>query len=833
MSLRYQLCRIVLLSVSLFCTCFSGGVLRAGGGAENLVLVVNADSWASKMIANEYIALRELPENRIVYLSNLGSFETINVDDFRDKILKPVIATIQQRGLGTETDYIAYSSDFPTAINVKGDIGKTRLPRMITPVASINGLTYLYQQALSGNPEYLRLDSNRYIRLPIEKRKVTPPTEADQKQYMAAQQLLQKQQWDEAAKILEVLAKKYPDRPDTAYNLACCYARQEKTGQALAALELAIRRGWSNRSHTQKDDDLQSLRENEQFQALLQKMEKQENQLVEVQDTLGFRSQYQWDRNGTKVSGGGVGYLLSCMLAVTSGRGNSVNEAIASLRKSVQADQTQPDGTIYYVRNSNVRSTTRERLFASAVATLMQLGVKAEIVDGILPDQKDDVAGAMIGTARFDWLKSKSKILPGAICEHLTSFGGIMREEASQTPLTEFIRHGAAGSSGTVTEPFAIQAKFPLAFIHTHYARGCSLAEAFYQSVRGPYQLLVVGDPLCQPWAKAPQFKVRGLQANEEVKGTIVLQPQTNSNAVKVREYRLYLDGRRIDTCRPGEQFSLATEGMPEGWHEARIVAIADNSIETQSRTKLPFHINNRGQQVKLSSPDGNDLNHNDKLKLKAVAEDAETITFLHNLRPFERIQGGDGIVEVDPKLFGCGPVTIRAVAIIQKRPVFSNPLTINIQPPKPIKGKEIIVESWADGLLLKNEKQRPVVVTDTKDRDWLRKQLNNRIGAFQLEGYFAADADLYQFQFRGNAIEEILVDKTSIWKAKDENNDENRWQFVPVALTEGQHHLEIRGRSNSQSNLEIRFGNRGAQRLSSKRFQHPKSDEPESKTNQ
>ena len=62
--------------------------------------------------------------------------------------------------------------------------------------------------------------------------------------------------------------------------------------------------------------------------------------------------------------------------------------------------------------------------------------------------------------------------------------------------MTDWISAGAAGTSGTVTEPYAMQQKFPMPFIHVHYAKGCSLAEAFYQSLMGPYQLLVLGDPL-------------------------------------------------------------------------------------------------------------------------------------------------------------------------------------------------------------------------------------------------------------------------------------------------------------------------------------------------
>jgi len=73
--------------------------------------------------------------------------------------------------------------------------------------------------------------------------------------------------------------------------------------------------------------------------------------------------------------------------------------------------------------------------------------------------------------------------LPGAIAESLTSYGGHF-DHGGQTKLTEFLRHGAAGSSGAVQEPWSIQAKFPVPLLHAYYADGCSLAEAFYQSIQ-------------------------------------------------------------------------------------------------------------------------------------------------------------------------------------------------------------------------------------------------------------------------------------------------------------------------------------------------------------
>ena len=97
------------------------------------------------------------------------------------------------------------------------------------------------------------------------------------------------------------------------------------------------------------------------------------------------------------------------------------------------------------------------------------------------------------------------QLLPGAMADNLDQHGWRHEGRGGQTTSSEMIRAGAAGSSGTVTEPYALQEKFPHAQMYVAYARGASLAEAFYSYVTGPYQLLIVGDPLCQPCSPAPQ----------------------------------------------------------------------------------------------------------------------------------------------------------------------------------------------------------------------------------------------------------------------------------------------------------------------------------------
>ncbi len=319
-------------------------------------------------------------------------------------------------------------------------------------------------------------------------------------------------------------------------------------------------------------------------------LDKIEQQTISIRASRGFRGSQGWGPDGKPVDTGGMRYVLSTVLAVTRGRGTSVDEAIAGLRRSVSADNTHPNGTIYYLRNGNIRSTSRDGLFPSAVAKLKAGGIRAQIVDGTIPKGKTDVQGVMVSTANFDWKSAGSTIQPGAICEHFTSFGGVMRANAGQTPLTEFLKFGSAGSSGTVTEPYAIAAKFPNPFIHVHYAAGCSLAESFYQSVTGPYQLLIVGDPLCQPWATPPDLTVDGPDSNERVNGTMTITAMSKDN---VSRFELYVDGRLNDACVPRASLQFDSSRLTDGLHELRIVAVSGDPVEARSRVVIPVQVAN------------------------------------------------------------------------------------------------------------------------------------------------------------------------------------------------------------------------------------------------
>src|ERR1035437_5715407 len=115
------------LAASVFLAVAAGLVLcspsRAGGGPENCLVVVNPESWASLTVGNHFIHDRCIPDCNVVFQSFKldRRDDTTDVETFREKLLKPVLSAIKDRGLEKQIDCIAWSSDFPTAIDFTGD----------------------------------------------------------------------------------------------------------------------------------------------------------------------------------------------------------------------------------------------------------------------------------------------------------------------------------------------------------------------------------------------------------------------------------------------------------------------------------------------------------------------------------------------------------------------------------------------------------------------------------------------------------------------------------------------------------------------------------------
>ncbi|MHC4874253.1 MAG: hypothetical protein ACYTFY_20570 [Planctomycetota bacterium] len=510
--------------------------------AENTALVVNSESEDSKKIAQTYIKLRDIPAQNVIELSGIKNVESCSVEEFRQTILIPVLNTIKARELETKIDLVAYSAGIPWYIEIQDDMKSDNLwSPYKKPFASITGLTFLYEMVLKKDfYNYTDSYANWYVRLPVVeipdsewsaadiadkkkidrffKQKVIYEKESlsefrkklkkEGKKFTWKMKVTMREkdrqweneQWPKVRSLLAELKKKHPFNPDISIKYAQSLTLEGQHEKAVKSINDARKGGLFEYISVTSETDFAPLKKLDSFKAVISKMKESD---FTIPSPLEFSSNNFHKKDGSAgTEKTGRRYLLSMVLGVTSGRGNTADEVIKMLERSRKAEGTNPDGTIYIAKNGGVRSTTREWAFAKTIEQLKKQGIKAEIVEGKLPQKKTDIAGAVLGTAAFDWKKSESIILPGAVCEHLTSFGGRLFKSAGQTPISEHIRHGASGSSGTVAEPYAIQAKFPMPYFHCYYTSGYTMAECFFMTIKQPFQILLIGDPLCRPWKK-------------------------------------------------------------------------------------------------------------------------------------------------------------------------------------------------------------------------------------------------------------------------------------------------------------------------------------------
>lgn len=118
--------------------------------------------------------------------------------------------------------------------------------------------------------------------------------------------------------------------------------------------------------------------------------------------------------------------------------------------------------------------------------------------------KQNNVLFMFTGESKVNYL-DKIHFAPGAIGDHLTSYGGKLMETSTQMPSTDWIKAGATGSYGTVVEPCSFTEKFPDPYIAIkRYTEGESLIETYWKSVEMPGQGLFIGDPLASPFKEKP-----------------------------------------------------------------------------------------------------------------------------------------------------------------------------------------------------------------------------------------------------------------------------------------------------------------------------------------
>lgn len=196
------------------------------------------------------------------------------------------------------------------------------------------------------------------------------------------------------------------------------------------------------------------------------------------------------------------GMRLSMMLAAPN-----VDSAKALIDRGVKSDGTlglrgAPPATVHLVTTSDSVRSVRQYLFPPA-GPVPHLGLN------IVLDKTDAVKNAsrvlmyLTGRAQVDYLDTID-FLPGALADHLTSFGGVLDKPHGQMTVLSWIDAGATATYGTTSEPCAHLQKFPHPqALLLFYAQGGSAIESYWKSVAWPQQGLFVGEPLAAPFERA------------------------------------------------------------------------------------------------------------------------------------------------------------------------------------------------------------------------------------------------------------------------------------------------------------------------------------------
>lgn len=211
-----------------------------------------------------------------------------------------------------------------------------------------------------------------------------------------------------------------------------------------------------------------------------------------------------------------LGIIPTMMLA-----GTNTNNVQAVINRGRSSDLSFPRGDGYLLTTTDsVRSSRSSRFsYAASVWNDPVNSLKITHVNnsaGTGSDYLTNVNNILFyftGTYFVEGLNTL-QFVPGAVADHLTSYGGALTAglDESQMSSLRWLEAGATGSYGTVVEPCNYRAKFPdPAILFHYYFSGESLIESYWKSVAMPIEGIFIGEPLARPWGT----KVKSLESGE------------------------------------------------------------------------------------------------------------------------------------------------------------------------------------------------------------------------------------------------------------------------------------------------------------------------------
>ena len=292
-------------------------------------------------------------------------------------------------------------------------------------------------------------------------------------------------------------------------------------------------------------------------------------------------------RQAKPASAPGYSFLASMIT------GNSLLEARRIVVQGVMSDGSFPTEPAVLAKTTDTDRNIRHLSFDNAILNANILGVSSLIrTNSNSPLGQAGILGYETGLKYYG--VTPATFVPGAIADSMTSFGGVIFGSSDQTNLLTFMEAGAAGSYGTVAEPFSDREKFPNPQVYFYQARGFSLAECYYLSVVRPYLGLTVAEPLAAPFAFRGKGSWGSGLSNSVLTGSVPMSVDftTHDSTRPLAKIDLFVDGRFHSTLTnlppcPDNVLSVTLNGYPVFYTvpaNATIGSIASN---------LTFLINN------------------------------------------------------------------------------------------------------------------------------------------------------------------------------------------------------------------------------------------------
>jgi uncharacterized protein (TIGR03790 family) len=182
----------------------------------------------------------------------------------------------------------------------------------------------------------------------------------------------------------------------------------------------------------------------------------------------------------------------------------TVNAAKALIERGIASDQQLgkigvPMSSALFVSTNDSARNVRARMYPPD-AELPSRGVKVVVREANDDGGTPRVFLYQTGLTHVPHVE-QVQWLPGALADHLTSFGGGLLENSGQMSALEWLESGATASYGTVSEPCNFVQKFPHPqILMLNYIQGATAIESYWRSVAWPAQGVFIGEPLAAPF---------------------------------------------------------------------------------------------------------------------------------------------------------------------------------------------------------------------------------------------------------------------------------------------------------------------------------------------